>query len=130
MTHWGKFRLKVIFIIMKYRRGSRTAATSKVELFVIIVNGFEPLTIITKSSTLDVATVLDPPLTYSDVFWWPTGVNKISLAEKLISRFYLDKHTAMSMKVARDWFYHIKESNTIISQADNQIQLYTSQLMY
>ena len=53
---------------MKYSRGSRTAATSKVELFVIIVNGFEPLTIITKSSTLDVATVLDPPLTYSDVF--------------------------------------------------------------
>ena len=28
----------------------------------IIVNGFQPLTIITKSSTLDVAAVLDPPL--------------------------------------------------------------------
>ena len=26
------------------------------------VNGFQPLTIITKSSTLDVAAVLDPPL--------------------------------------------------------------------
>ena len=44
------------------RGGSRAAATSKVELFVIIVNGFQPLTIITKSSTLDVAAVLDPPL--------------------------------------------------------------------
>ena len=44
------------------RGGFRTAATSKVELFVIIVNGFQPLTIITKSSTLDVAAVLDPPL--------------------------------------------------------------------
>ena len=42
--------------------GSRTAATFKVQLFVITVNGFEPLTAITKSSTLDVAAVLDPPL--------------------------------------------------------------------
>ena len=48
---------------MIFRGGSRTAATSKVELFVIIVNGLQPLTIITKSSTLDVAAVLDPPLT-------------------------------------------------------------------
>ena len=40
--------------------GSRTAATFKVELFVIIVNRWKPLTIITKSSTLDVAAVLDP----------------------------------------------------------------------
>ena len=47
-----------------YRVGSRTAATSKVGLFAIIVNGFQPLTIITKSSTLDVAAVLDPPLIY------------------------------------------------------------------
>ena len=45
-----------------FRGGSRTPATSKVELFVIIVYGWKPLTIITKSSTLDVATVLDPPL--------------------------------------------------------------------
>ena len=32
------------------------------ELFVIIVNDWKPLTIITKSSILDVADVLDPPL--------------------------------------------------------------------
>ena len=44
------------------RGGSRTAATSKEELFVIIANGFKPLTIITKSSSLDAAAVLDPPL--------------------------------------------------------------------
>ena len=44
------------------RSGYRTAATSKVELFVIIVTSFQPLTIITKSSTLDVAAVLDPHL--------------------------------------------------------------------
>ena len=51
------------------RGGSRTAAiskmeraASKMERFVIIVNGFQPLTIITKHSILDVAAVLDPPL--------------------------------------------------------------------
>ena len=44
------------------RGGSRTAAISKMERFVIIVNGWKPLTIITKRSILDVATVLDPPL--------------------------------------------------------------------
>ena len=38
------------------------AATSKMERFVIIVNGFQPLTIITKCSTLDVAAALDPSL--------------------------------------------------------------------
>ena len=44
------------------RGGSRAAATSKMERFVIIVNGLKPLTIITKRSILDVAAALDPPL--------------------------------------------------------------------
>ena len=44
------------------RGGSRTAATSKMEQFVIIVNGWKPLTIITKSPILDVAAAPDPPL--------------------------------------------------------------------
>ena len=35
------------------------------EHFVIIVNGWKPLAIITKSSILDVAAVLDPPLNLS-----------------------------------------------------------------
>ena len=48
--------------MMIIRGGSRTVATSKMELFVIIVNGFQPLTIIAKSTILDVATVLDLPL--------------------------------------------------------------------
>ena len=47
---------------MESRDGSRTAATSKMEHFVIIVNGWKPLTIFTKSSILDVAAVLDPSL--------------------------------------------------------------------
>ena len=52
-------------IIVVSRGGSRTAATSKMERFVIIINDFQPLTIITKRSILDVAAVLDPPLVRS-----------------------------------------------------------------
>ena len=44
------------------RGGSRAAAKSKMDRFVIIVNGFQPLAIITKRSILDVAAVLDPHL--------------------------------------------------------------------
>ena len=44
------------------RGGSRAAATSKMEHFVIIVNGLKSLTIITKRFILDVAAALDPPL--------------------------------------------------------------------
>ena len=44
------------------RGGSRTAATSKMERVVIIVDGWNPLTIITKHSILVVAAALDPPL--------------------------------------------------------------------
>ena len=47
---------------MAQRDGSRTATTSTMERFVTIVNGWKPLTIITKHSILDVVTVLDPPL--------------------------------------------------------------------
>ena len=41
---------------------SKAAVTSKMECFVIIVNGFQPLTIITNHSILHVAAVLDPSL--------------------------------------------------------------------
>ena len=44
------------------QRRFRTAAISKMELFVIIVNDFQTLTVITKSSILDVAAALNPPL--------------------------------------------------------------------
>ena len=44
------------------RSGSRIAGTCRMESFVIIVNGIQPLTIITKCSILDVTAVLDPPL--------------------------------------------------------------------
>ena len=45
-----------------FRVGSRTAATSKMERFVIIINGWKPLAIITRRSILDVVAVLDAPL--------------------------------------------------------------------
>ena len=48
--------------IIQLRGGSRAAATSKMECFVVIVNGWKPLSIITKRSILDVAAALDPPL--------------------------------------------------------------------
>ena len=47
---------------LESRGGSRTAATFKMERFVIISSGWNLLTIITKHSILDVAAVLDPPL--------------------------------------------------------------------
>ena len=50
---------KAYFII---RSGSRTAATSQMEPFVITANGLQPLTIITECCILDVEAVLDPPL--------------------------------------------------------------------
>ena len=55
-------KLIIQFPIEVPRGGSRTAATFKMERFVIIVNGFQLITIITKRSILDVAAVLDPPL--------------------------------------------------------------------
>ena len=44
------------------RGGSRTAATSKMERYDIIVNCWKPLPILTKRSILDVEAVLDSPL--------------------------------------------------------------------
>ena len=51
-----------VMLNLLFRGGSSAAATSKMERFVIIVNGWKPLTIITKRSILDVAAALDPPL--------------------------------------------------------------------
>ena len=47
-----------------FRGGSGAAATSKMEHFVIIVKGFQPVTIATKLSILDVAAILDTPLIF------------------------------------------------------------------
>ena len=50
-----------------FRDGSRATATSKMERFVIMFNGFQPLTIITKCSILDVTVSLDPPLIFIEI---------------------------------------------------------------
>ena len=47
------------------RDGSRAAAISKMEYFVIIVNGWKLVTTITKHSILDIAAALDPPLVHT-----------------------------------------------------------------
>ena len=52
----------LIYASNTLRGGTKTAATSKMERFVVIVNGWKPLTIITKDPILDVAATLDPPL--------------------------------------------------------------------
>ena len=52
---------------LKSRGGSRFAATSKMERFVIIVNSWKPLTGIIKRSILDVAAALDSPLLKSNL---------------------------------------------------------------
>ena len=52
-------KAKHCLLISLCRGGSKTAATSKMEFFVIIVNGFQSLTVIKKCSILDLATVLD-----------------------------------------------------------------------
>ena len=57
-------------LLSLHRGGSRTAATSKMERFVIIVNGWKPLTIITKRSILDVVAVLDPSLLQYHWYWF------------------------------------------------------------
>ena len=68
---------------------SRTAATSKVGFFVVIVNGFQPLPIITKRSILDVATALDPPLNLINIYFnsmahsKPSHTSKIGLFAKI-----------------------------------------------
>ena len=52
--------LSYSYLTWVYFRGrSRTTATSKMKR---LVNGFQPLTIITKQSILDAAAVVDPPL--------------------------------------------------------------------
>ena len=62
---FAKLRAFRAYVLYMTRSGSRTAAISKMELFVIIFKCFQPLTIITRGSILDVAAVLDPPLMHT-----------------------------------------------------------------
>ena len=44
------------------RRGSTATVTPKMKLFMAVVNNLQPLIIVIKSSILDTAEILDPPL--------------------------------------------------------------------
>ena len=59
MQRKGLLNLKTGTVV---RGGSSGAATSKMERFVIIINGLQPLTTVTKRSILDFAAALDSPL--------------------------------------------------------------------
>ena len=52
----------LLFCLTGVREVRETPATSKLELLVILVNGLQPPTNITKNSIFDVAVVLDTPL--------------------------------------------------------------------
>ena len=68
LTVFADLNLRLTKIKPFTRGGSRAAATSKMEPFVIIVNGFQPLTIIAKRSILNVAAALDPLLLYNGMY--------------------------------------------------------------
>ena len=51
-----------ISVRSSFSGGSRTAATSEMEHFVTLVNGFQPATIVAKRSILDAAAIHDPSL--------------------------------------------------------------------
>ena len=73
---FGSFYFSNYFILLisfdlSVKGRPRTAATFKMERFVIIVNGLSPLFIITNCSILDISAVLDPPLNlFSKLIRW------------------------------------------------------------
>ena len=71
---------------MIIRNGSRNATASKMEHFVILVKGFQPSTIITKSSILDVPAVFNSPQR-SDKIFLVLGLVLLSFSEMFV-RFY------------------------------------------
>ena len=68
---------------MSARDEPRAAATSKMERFVIIINGRKPLTIITKHSILNVEAALDPPLSAIMIYFRAFIVSTIGVIQKV-----------------------------------------------
>ena len=87
----------------KIRGGSRTAVTSKMEHFVIIVNGWIPLTIITKLSILHVPAILDPLLTISVFKKIPFIMTK--LEEAFIKVHWFKKYFQSKRAVKKQFFF-------------------------
>ena len=111
----GRRGCELVFVlfeewVMIDRGESRTAATSKMEIFVILINGFQPLTIITKCSILDVTTVLDPPL--MDVGKkTPCQSNSLLLPSsnisKLVACFILPLHLWKFVQIQQFFDFHM-----------------------
>ena len=59
----------LLFCLTGVRELPETPAASKLEFFVILVNGLQPLTNVTKNSILDVARVPDTPLNEALSVW-------------------------------------------------------------
>ena len=70
-------------MLNRIRGGSRAAVISMMELFVITVNDWKPLTIITRRSIFDVAAALDPPLRilHRIIIYYHLICERISLEE-------------------------------------------------
>ena len=112
-----------------HRGGSRTAATSKMERFVITVNGWKPLAIITKLSISDVAAVLDPPLSQminAMVYLWSWN-NSTYMTIFLIPYFLLQVWKTVILDLEKTCLFH---SKTVINSKKNRCRyLYTFWLL-
>ena len=98
-----------------FRGGSTAAATSKMERFVIIVNGFQPLTIIAKPSILDVVAALDPPLIIlEESFGFQLNVS----FGVLLPVF---EHCVKIVQI-RNFFWSAFELNTLVRMRENMNQ--------
>ena len=124
------------------RDGSRTAASSKMERFVMIVNGWKALTIITKCSILDVAAVLDPLLETSWIQFDPYQPRNIQLGKKPLQENGLrstDGYDRESRNIRRsakgrwsnlftfDLFHYWEQQNTKVNgdkSRPNSIKIY------
>ena len=89
ILHSLKAFLRICFAD-QLRGGSRAAATSKMERFVIIVNGFQPLAIVTKCSISDVAAALDPPLQLSSKVTRQDHCRKFLSLDDLVIKTYIN----------------------------------------
>ena len=69
------------------------------ERFVIIVNGFQPLTIITKSPILDVAAALDSPLRTTDEIGVSLYVHLKIYDQKVAQSKTVDSFQVMKLKI-------------------------------
>ena len=88
------------------RSGSRAAAASKMECFLIIVNGWKPLTIITKHPILDAAAAVDPPLIRELFLEMVATLNLIKADHRIMF------HVSHAVKVDKFYKVAIASSNT------------------